>query len=45
MGVVSLYFSLYVGTAVGADQADRIYGVITAISMGAIFISRPCSAR
>lgn len=41
MGVVSLYFSLYVGTAVGADQADRIYGVITAISMGAIFILSP----
>jgi UMF1 family MFS transporter len=41
MGVVSLYFSLYVGKAVGAEQADRVYGVITAISMGIIFIVSP----
>ena len=31
MGVVSLYFSLYVGSAVGAEKADRVYGLVTAI--------------
>src|SRR5712692_4240938 len=41
MGVVSLYFSLYVGRAVGAEQADRVYGIITAISMGIIFVVSP----
>jgi UMF1 family MFS transporter len=41
MGVVSLYFSLYVRDEVGAQRADRVYGVITAISMGIIFIVSP----
>jgi UMF1 family MFS transporter len=41
MGVVSLYFSLYVRDAVGAGSADRVYGIITAVSMGIIFISSP----
>jgi UMF1 family MFS transporter len=41
MGVVSLYFSLYVASQVGAERADRIYGVISAISMGSIFIVSP----
>jgi len=41
MGVVSLYFSLYVGAAVGAERADRVYGLITAISMGTIFLISP----
>ncbi len=41
MGVVSLYFSLYVRDAVGAERADSTYGVITAISMGIIFIISP----
>ena len=41
MGVVSLYFSLYVRDRVGAATADREYGVITAISMGAIFVLSP----
>jgi MFS transporter, UMF1 family len=41
MGVVSLYFSLYVRDQVGAQQADRVYGVITAVSMGIIFIVSP----
>jgi UMF1 family MFS transporter len=41
MGVVSLYFSLYVRDAVGAQRADSTYGVITAISMGIIFVISP----
>ena len=41
MGVVSLYFSLYVRDEVGAASADRVYGVITAVSMGIIFIVSP----
>lgn len=41
MGVVSLYFSLYVRDEVGAQRADSTYGVITAISMGIIFIISP----
>jgi UMF1 family MFS transporter len=41
MGVVSLYFSLYVRDQVGAQRADSVYGVITAISMGIIFIVSP----
>lgn len=41
MGVVSLYFSLYVRDAVGAQRADSTYGIITAISMGFIFIISP----
>ena len=41
MGVVSLYFSLYVRDEVGAERADSLYGLITAISMGAIFFVSP----
>ena len=41
MGVVSVYFSLYVREAVGAQRADSVYGVITAVSMGLIFILSP----
>ncbi len=41
MGVVSLYFSLYVRDAVGAGRADTLYGIITAISMAVIFIISP----
>jgi MFS transporter, UMF1 family len=41
MGVVSLYFSLYVRDEVGAQRVDRVYGVITAISMGIIFFVSP----
>jgi MFS transporter, UMF1 family len=41
MGVVSLYFSLYVRAEVGPAQADREYGVITSISMGLIFVISP----
>ena len=41
MGVVSLYFSFWVRDAVGAERVDSVYGVITAISMGLIFIASP----
>jgi UMF1 family MFS transporter len=41
MGVISLYFSLYVSREVGATRADRTYGAITAISMGLIFLISP----
>lgn len=41
MGVVSVYFSTWVRDQVGALRADFVYGVITAISMGLIFIASP----
>jgi MFS transporter, UMF1 family len=41
MGVVSVYFSLYVRSQVGPERADRVYGIITAISMGIIFVISP----
>jgi UMF1 family MFS transporter len=41
MGVVSLYFSLYVREAIGATSADRVYGLITTVSMGIIFVLSP----
>lgn len=41
MGIVSVYFSLWVRDSVGADRADAVYGDITAISMGLIFIISP----
>ncbi len=41
MGVVSLYFSLYVRATVGVERADRVYGTITAVSMGLIFLLSP----
>lgn len=41
MGVVSLYFSLWVRERVGADRADTVYGIITAVSMGIIFVISP----
>jgi MFS transporter, UMF1 family len=41
MGVVSLYFSLYIREEVGAQRADTVYGIITAISMGMIFVISP----
>jgi MFS transporter, UMF1 family len=41
MGVVSLYFSLYIRDQVGAQRADRVYGLITAVSMGIIFLVSP----
>jgi UMF1 family MFS transporter len=41
MGVVSLYFSLWVRDQVGAARADSVYGIITAVSMGIIFLVSP----
>jgi UMF1 family MFS transporter len=41
MGVVSLYFSLFVAREVGTARADRVYGLITALSMGIIFFISP----
>jgi UMF1 family MFS transporter len=41
MGVVSLFFSLWVRDEVGAARADTVYGIITAISMAIIFVSSP----
>src|SRR4051812_24748433 len=38
MGVVSVYFSLWVHDQVGARRADTVYGLITAASMGLIFL-------
>jgi MFS transporter, UMF1 family len=41
MGVVSLYFSLWVRDQVGAERADSTYGIITAVSMSIIFFVSP----
>ena len=41
MGVISLFFSLWVRDAVGEARADSVYGTITAISMGIIFCVSP----
>jgi UMF1 family MFS transporter len=41
MGVVSLFFSLWVRDQVGAERVDSVYGIITAVSMGIIFIISP----
>ncbi|MDB4948507.1 MAG: transporter [Gemmatimonadetes bacterium] len=41
MGVISLYFSLWVRDQVGAQKADATYGVITGVSMAFIFVLSP----
>ncbi|HEX2204323.1 MAG TPA: MFS transporter [Longimicrobium sp.] len=41
MGVVSLYFSLWVRDQVGAQRADATYASITAVSMAVIFFVSP----
>jgi UMF1 family MFS transporter len=41
MGVVSVYFSLWVRETVGVARADTVYGIITAISMTVIFLVSP----
>ncbi len=41
MGVVSLVFPLWVRGAVGEERADSVYGVITGLSMAAIFFVSP----
>jgi MFS transporter, UMF1 family len=41
MGVISLYFSLWVRDQAGAERADTVYGLITAVSMAIIFMVSP----
>jgi UMF1 family MFS transporter len=41
MGVLSLYFSLWVRGEVGEQRVDYVYGLITAVSMGIIFFASP----
>jgi UMF1 family MFS transporter len=41
MGVVSMYFSQYIRAEVGPKRADAAYGLITAVSMGIIFVISP----
>lgn len=41
LGVVSLYFSLWVRDAVGPQRADGVYGSIMAVSMGMVFFLSP----
>ncbi len=41
MGIVSMYFSLWVRDAVGKERADSVLGLITAISIGVIFVLSP----
>lgn len=41
MGVVSLYFPIFVRDAVGVERADRTFGLIAALSMALIFIVSP----
>ena len=41
MGVISLIFPLWIRETVGAGRADSVYGVITSISMGIIFVLSP----
>lgn len=41
MGVISLFFSLWVRDQVGANRVDTVYGIITAISMAVIFVASP----
>ncbi len=41
MGVISLYFSLFVREKVGPDRADHVYGIITSVAMAAMFVLSP----
>jgi MFS transporter, UMF1 family len=41
MGVISLFFSLWVRDEVGANRADTVYGLISAVSMAIIFVASP----
>jgi len=41
MGVISLFFSLWVRDQVGPHRVDTVYGIITAISMAVIFVASP----
>ena len=41
MGVVSLKFPLFVRESVGPQRADSVYGAITAVAMGIMFLISP----
>jgi UMF1 family MFS transporter len=41
MGVISLFFPLFIRDAVGNTRADTVYGIISAISMALIFVASP----
>ena len=41
MGVISLFFSLWVRDQVGPLRVDTVYGLITALSMAVIFVASP----
>jgi MFS transporter, UMF1 family len=41
MGVISMYFPLWLRGTLGKDQADAYNGIITSISMGIIFVVSP----
>jgi UMF1 family MFS transporter len=41
MGIISLYFSLWVRDAVGSERADTLYGNISSVSYLLIFIVSP----
>lgn len=41
MGVISLYFPLWVRETVGGDRADTVFGIIQSISMAIIFVASP----
>jgi UMF1 family MFS transporter len=41
MGVISLYFSLYIRDTVGPQRADSTYSLIIALSMAVIFVASP----
>ena len=41
MGVISLFFSLWVRDNVGAGRDNQVYGLITAVSMAIIFVVSP----
>jgi UMF1 family MFS transporter len=41
MAVTSLYFSLWIRDRVGAERADGVYSITTAISMLLIFVASP----
>jgi UMF1 family MFS transporter len=41
MGVQSLFFPLWVREQVGPDRADRVFGLLTSLAMGVIFLLAP----
>ena len=44
MGVISLFFSLWVRDMVGPGRDNQVYGLITAVSMAIIFVVSPLLA-